>query len=159
MCIRDSEWPLPDPKAGEVRIRIHAISVNPVDVKMRLGRIPVELPTVLGRDVAGTIDVVGEGVTPFKRGDSVFAVLFGPRSNGAYAQYVSTHAAFVSLSQAASPIHKRPRWASPFELDIWRLDRSPLLARWGTFQFVALSARPEPARPPIGRSIRRPWRT
>ena len=48
--LRWSEWPLPEPKAGEVRIRVHAISVNPVDVKMRLGRIPVELPVVLGRD-------------------------------------------------------------------------------------------------------------
>lgn len=96
--LRWSEWPLPDPKAGEVRIKIHAISVNPTDVKMRLGRIPVELPTVPGRDVAGTIDALGEGVTRFKPGDSVFAVLFGPRSNGAYAQYVSTHASFVSLT-------------------------------------------------------------
>ena len=96
--LRWSERPLPDPKAGEVRIKIHAISVNPTDVKMRLGRIPVELPTVPGRDVAGTIDALGEGVTRFKPGDSVFAVLFGPRSNGAYAQYVSTHASFVSLT-------------------------------------------------------------
>lgn len=93
---RCSEWPLPTPKAGEVRIRIRAISVNPVDVKMRLGRIPVDVPAVLGRDVAGIVDAVGEGVTRFKAGDGVFAVLFGPRSNGAYAQYVSTPIAFVS---------------------------------------------------------------
>jgi NADPH:quinone reductase len=93
---RWSEWPLPTPKAGEVRIRIRAISVNPVDVKMRQGRIPVEVPAVLGRDVAGIVDAVGEGVTRFKTGDAVFAVLFGPRSNGAYAQYVSTPIAFVS---------------------------------------------------------------
>jgi len=90
------EWPMPEPNTGEVRIRIHAISVNPVDYKMRKGLIPGELPAVLGRDVAGTIDAVGEGVSDFNIGDAVVAVLFGPRSNGAYAEYVSTSSAFVS---------------------------------------------------------------
>jgi NADPH2:quinone reductase len=90
------DWPMPEPNAGEVRIRIHAISVNPVDYKMRKGLIPGDLPAVLGRDVAGTIDAVGEGVSDFKTGDAVVAVLFGPRSNGAYAEYVTTAAAFVS---------------------------------------------------------------
>ncbi len=90
------EFPIPEPKPGEVRIRIIAISVNPVDYKMRKGLIPVDLPAVLGRDAAGVIDAVGDGVTGFKIGDSVFAVLFGPRSNGAYAQYVTTDSNFVS---------------------------------------------------------------
>jgi NADPH2:quinone reductase len=45
--------------------------------------------------VAGTVETVGEGVVGFDAGDEVFAVLFGPRSNGAYAQYVSTPAPFV----------------------------------------------------------------
>ena len=53
------EWPVPEPKIGEVRIRIQAVSVNPVDYKMRKGLIPGDLPAVLGRDVAGTIDAVG----------------------------------------------------------------------------------------------------
>ncbi len=97
---RWSDWPLPDPKPGEVRIRIRAISVNPVDYKMRQGRISVEVPIVLGRDVAGTVDMLGEGVAEFGRGDRVFAVLFGPRSNGAYAQYVTTPTAFVSQTPA-----------------------------------------------------------
>jgi len=94
------DWPMPEPKNGEVRIRIQAVSVNPVDYKMRKGLIPGDLPVVLGRDVAGTIDAVGEGVSDFKPGDEVFAVLFGPRSNGAYAQYVATSAAFVSHKPA-----------------------------------------------------------
>jgi len=89
------DWPTPEVKAGEVLIRIQAVSVNPVDYKMRAGHLPIPLPDVLGRDVAGTVESVGEGVTEFKPGDEVFAVLFGPRSNGAYAQYVSTAAPFV----------------------------------------------------------------
>ena len=102
------DWPDPAPKPGEILIRIQAVSINPVDYKMRAGRLPIPLPDVLGRDVAGTVEHVGEGVDEFKSGDEVFAALFGPRSNGAYAQYVSTPAPFVcrkpkglSMQQAA----------------------------------------------------------
>ena len=94
--LRWKDWPLPEPKEREVRIRIRAVSVNPVDYKMRKGLLPIGLPDVLGRDVAGTVDAVGRGVTEFQPGDEVIAVLFGPRSNGAYAQFVVTSAAFVS---------------------------------------------------------------
>jgi NADPH2:quinone reductase len=68
---------------------------------MRKGFIPLPLPDVLGRDVAGTIDAVGNNVADFKVGDEVFAVLFGPRSNGAYAQYVATSHHFVSPKPAS----------------------------------------------------------
>ena len=91
------DWPMPAPKADEVCIRIQAISVNPVDYKMRKGLIPSELPVILGRDVAGTVDAVGDNVSDFQVGDEVFAVLFGSRSNGAYAQYVATSADFVNI--------------------------------------------------------------
>jgi len=91
------DWPDPQATPGEVLIRIQAVSINPVDYKMRSGRLPIPLPDVLGRDVAGTVETVGEGVSEFKAGDEVFAVLFGPRSNGAYAKYVSTPAPFVCL--------------------------------------------------------------
>lgn len=90
------EWPMPQPKAGEVRIQIKAISVNPVDTKMRNGAMGAELPMVLGRDVAGVVDAVGEGSEAFSPGEEVFAVLSGPRSNGAYAQYVTVPETFVA---------------------------------------------------------------
>jgi NADPH:quinone reductase-like Zn-dependent oxidoreductase len=81
--------PVPTPAAGEVRIRVHAASVNPVDWKIRSGRLqktsPVSLPYVPGRDVAGVIDAVGPGVTDWKVGDSVLAVLDG----GGFADYVT----------------------------------------------------------------------
>jgi NADPH:quinone reductase-like Zn-dependent oxidoreductase len=69
-----------DPKAGpgEVLVRLHAASINPVDFKMRSGaakdRFPVTFPGILGRDLAGIIREVGEGVTGFKAGDRVFAL-------------------------------------------------------------------------------------
>ena len=47
-AFRWSEWPTPTPAAGEVRIRINAVSINPVDWKMRRGLLDVPLPAVLG---------------------------------------------------------------------------------------------------------------
>ena len=102
---REGDLPLPEPKAGQVRIRIEAIALNPSDYKMRRGMLPGDLPAVLGRDVAGTIDAVGSGVTGFSPGQPVVAVLFGPRSNGAYAQTVVTHTDFVApMPTGADPL-------------------------------------------------------
>ncbi len=64
--------------AGEVLVRVSSTSVNPVDYKMRSGeaksRFPVEFPGIIGRDVAGVVRAVGEGVTKFAPGDKVFAL-------------------------------------------------------------------------------------
>jgi NADPH:quinone reductase-like Zn-dependent oxidoreductase len=70
----------PDPKAGpgEVLVAVRAISINPVDLKMRSGaakeRFPVTFPGVIGRDVAGVVRELGEGVENFAVGDRVFAL-------------------------------------------------------------------------------------
>ena len=68
----------PQPGPGEVRVRVLASSVNPVDWKMRSGeareRFPVAFPGILGRDVAGIVERLGEGVTAFAEGDKVFAL-------------------------------------------------------------------------------------
>ena len=68
----------PTPGPGEVRVRVLAASVNPVDWKMRSGeardRFPVEFPGILGRDVAGVVESLGPDVSGFKEGDKVFAL-------------------------------------------------------------------------------------
>ncbi len=70
----------PIAKEGEVLLRVAAASINPVDWKMRSGeakdRFPVEFPGILGRDVSGTVRVLGPGVTGFEPGDKVFALAF-----------------------------------------------------------------------------------
>jgi NADPH:quinone reductase-like Zn-dependent oxidoreductase len=70
----------PKPGEGEVLIRVQAVSVNPIDWKMRSGsardRFPLQLPAVLGRDVAGVVRELGSGVTGFAEGDRVFALAF-----------------------------------------------------------------------------------
>ena len=73
--LRYETIPDPQPRFGEIRIRVHAATVNRVlDVSVRAGaeahRHPV-LPLILGVDCAGVVDAVGEGVTRFKVGDHV----------------------------------------------------------------------------------------
>jgi NADPH:quinone reductase-like Zn-dependent oxidoreductase len=76
---------------GEVRVRVRATSVNPVDWKIRSGaskgRIDVELPAILGRDLAGEVEAVGEGVTGFTKGQRVMAL-----ANGTYAEFTTAKA-------------------------------------------------------------------
>jgi NADPH2:quinone reductase len=62
-------------KAGEVLVRVRASSVNPLDTKIRArqaAHAKQPLPAVLGLDMAGVVEEVGDGVTAFKRGDEVY---------------------------------------------------------------------------------------
>lgn len=70
----DVEIPKPDAPAGhDLLIRIEAVSVNPVDTKVRSPKPQVEAqPKVLGYDAAGVVEAVGENVTRFKPGDAVY---------------------------------------------------------------------------------------
>ncbi|MCC6071087.1 quinone oxidoreductase family protein [Massilia sp. GCM10020059] len=72
-----------DPGPGEARVRHHAIGINFIDVYFRTGLYPQPLPAGLGKEGAGVVEAVGEGVTEVKVGDRV-AYAGGP--NGAYAQ-------------------------------------------------------------------------
>jgi len=64
--------------ADEVLVRVRAISINPIDWKIRSGatrgRIDVTLPAILGRDLAGEVERAGEGVTGFTQGQRVMAL-------------------------------------------------------------------------------------
>src|SRR5689334_955208 len=86
------ERPIPDPIATEVRVRVQAAGVNPVDWKTRAGLgagAGWGLPLCLGWDVAGVVDAVGPGVTRFAVGDPVFGMPWFPRPAGAYAEFVT----------------------------------------------------------------------
>ena len=102
----------PEPKAGEVLVRVRAAGVNPIDWKIRRGMLrPVlrlRFPFVLGCDAAGEVERVGPGVTRFRPGDAVTAFL-SPGSGGGYAQYAvvkEIHAALkpssLSFPEAAA---------------------------------------------------------
>src|ERR1700758_117078 len=69
--------PDPRPRAGEIRIRVHAATVNRVlDVRLRAGtevHRAAALPLIPGVDCAGVVDAVGEGVTRWRVGERVAA--------------------------------------------------------------------------------------
>lgn len=87
--LQEQDWPKPEAKTGELLVRVHAASVNPVDYKIRTsGRwARVEPPWILGYDVSGVVEAVGHGVKDFRVGDDVFysPEIFGLQGcNGEY---------------------------------------------------------------------------
>lgn len=95
----------PSPNAGEILVKIQAISVNPADWHCLRGK-PVfsrftlgllkPNNTILGVDVAGDVEAVGSDVTEFKPGDAVFGNLLD-HGFGGFAEYVSAPAAAFAL--------------------------------------------------------------
>jgi NADPH:quinone reductase-like Zn-dependent oxidoreductase len=79
--LKCEDFPDPRPGRGEVLVAVRAASLNPIDWKMRSGaakeHFPVTFPAVLGRDVAGIVRELGEGVKDFAIGDRVFALAWG----------------------------------------------------------------------------------
>ncbi|MEV4087836.1 NADP-dependent oxidoreductase [Nonomuraea fuscirosea] len=80
----------PEPGFGQVLIATRAIGVNPVDVHVRSGALPLlgEPPFTLGWDVAGVVEAVGPGVSAFSEGDEVLGLLAMPGAGNTYAEYV-----------------------------------------------------------------------
>ncbi len=96
---------VPEPQAGQVRVRVAATGLNFVEVYHRKGQYPNLLPMTLGAEFAGVVDAVGEGVTDFHPGDRVGTA----NGIGGYAEYAIAPAAkllhvpaAISLEQAAA---------------------------------------------------------
>ncbi len=69
----DVEIPKPKPESHDLLVRVKAVSVNPVDTKIRAPKEKVEKsPKILGWDAAGIVEETGEDVTLFKKGDEVY---------------------------------------------------------------------------------------
>src|SRR6185436_8021774 len=83
------EAPRPDVRPGEALVRIAAASVNPFDAKVRAGSMhavmPLPFPAILGVDLAGTVEALGEGVA-LSVGDEVFG---RATRGGSYAEYAA----------------------------------------------------------------------
>ncbi len=81
----------PEPGTGELLVRVIASGTNPVDALLRAtgSGMGLQAPVILGADVSGVVEEVGAGVEEFEPGDEVYytAEIFGPGSNGAYAEY------------------------------------------------------------------------
>ena len=96
-AVRYEDVPLPEAGPGEVLVRARASSVNPVDWKTAEGsgqasKIWERFPLVLGWDLSGVVEAVGEGVDSYQPGDEVFGLVRFPQPGEAYAEYVAAPA-------------------------------------------------------------------
>lgn len=113
----------PEPKAGQLLVRVHAAGVNPLDWKIRDGagqRMGMTLPIGLGSEIAGTVEQLGEGVGDLKVGDAVFGII----RSGGFAEYAIAKAGEMALKPAnlgfieaaAVPLGALTAWQALFAL-------------------------------------------
>jgi NADPH:quinone reductase-like Zn-dependent oxidoreductase len=114
----------PEPQAGEVLVKVRVAAVNPADWKIRNGMgesLGFKLPLILGGDIAGTVEEVGDGVENFKPGDAVYGITVSSLSGG-YAEYAVAKADAIALkpeslsfeAAAAIPIGALTAWQAMF---------------------------------------------
>jgi len=88
--------PRPEPRPAQVLVRIGASSVNPLDIKIRAGQAGharQPLPAILGIDLAGVVEAVGDGVSAFRHGDEVYGMTGGVGGlQGSLAEYAAVDA-------------------------------------------------------------------
>lgn len=114
--------PRPQPKPGEVLVRVHASSINPMDWKLREGMMKdLPLPFTPGGDFSGVIEELGSGVSDFTRGQEVFGCT--PGSIGADAEFLVAPADTIAakpksldhLKTASVPLAAMTGWQALFE--------------------------------------------
>jgi len=113
--------PMPVPGRGQVRVRVRAAGINGIDWKVREGYLrevfPLQLPAVLGAELAGVVDAVGPDAGRFKLGDRVMGAVGGL---GAYAEFIvvderslaPTPDRLDDLHAAAMPVAAVAAWKS-----------------------------------------------
>ena len=95
--LRYEEIPMPEPGAGEARVKIEAVGLNYIDIYQRTGLYPIKTPFTLGMEGAGIVDAAGPNVTEVKKGDRVAYSMH----LGSYAEYAVVPAwKLVSLPRA-----------------------------------------------------------
>ncbi len=117
----------PEPRAGEVLVRVRAAGINPVDCFGRKFPLPGitagRLPYTLGWDIAGSVVALGEGVTQFALGDEVYGMPRFPGEAQAYSEYITSPVAGLALKpqrltyqEAASvPLAALTAWQALFD--------------------------------------------
>lgn len=100
------ELPDPHPGPGQVRIAVRAVGVNPIDWKMRAGMMGGDLPQTTGREAAGVVDELGEGVEDVAPGDRVFGFVGGAGAAefAVLADYAPIPASLDFAGAAALPV-------------------------------------------------------
>jgi len=108
----------PVPAAGEVLVSVRASGVNPLDTKIRAAKAAhaqQALPAILGIDMAGVVEELGEGVTSFRVGDEVYGMVGGVGGHqGTLAEYIAVDADFL----AGKPVSLSMREAAALPLAV-----------------------------------------
>ncbi|MCP2323939.1 NADPH:quinone reductase-like Zn-dependent oxidoreductase [Hamadaea flava] len=106
-----AEVPTPQPGPGEVLVKVQASSINGFDTAVAAGYLAGMMehryPVVLGKDFAGTVEAVGDGVTRFTVGDAVFGVVTKPfLGDGGFGEYVTVpvEIGIAALPEGADPV-------------------------------------------------------
>ncbi|MGD8701279.1 MAG: NADP-dependent oxidoreductase [Desulfosarcina sp.] len=99
--LKIADLPTPEIGEGEVLVRIRAAGVNPVDWKIREGRLsdlfPHQFPLIPGWDMAGVVEAVGHSARRFAPGDEVYAYARRPVvQQGTYAEYIALPESYLS---------------------------------------------------------------
>lgn len=136
--------PIPKVSQGEVRVRVHAIGLNPPDWYLRDGykALPpewqpkVDFPMILGTDISGVVDAVAEDVTAFNIGDEVYSMVRFPTGmmgeSKAYAEYVTVPVSELALKPtgidhvhaAGAPMSLLTAWQ--FLIEVGHYEPNPL---------------------------------
>ena len=125
-----AQAPVPEPREGEVVIRVHGAGLNPIDWKTRKGlgfaarQIENRLPWTPGYDAAGEVVAVAEGVTTLAPGDRVMGMVGFPAGGGAYAEYTLARADELAIvpdeldlvTAGAVPLAALTAWQALFEV-------------------------------------------
>jgi len=116
--------PVPEPKTGQVLVRVHAASINPIDYKLASGTMrqfmPLNFPWTPGGDFSGVIEAVGPDVTDVKKGDAVYG---NTPHGGSYAQFVVASANLIApkpaklsdVEAASVPLAAQTAWQGLFD--------------------------------------------
>ena len=120
-----TELPIPDISDNEVLVKIKAFSINPVDIKTRLGRghasrLKEYNPIILGWDISGVVTKTGKSVTAIKKDDEVFGMVNFPGHGKAYAEFVAAPASHLAL-KPANVSHEEAAAASLAALTAWQI--------------------------------------
>lgn len=113
----------PEPRSGEMLVKVQAAGVNPIDWKIRSGagqRLGLTLPIGMGGELVGTVETLGDGVDAFEIGDAVFGMVH----TGGFAEYAVAKAADMArppvnldvVQAAALPLAGSTAWQAMFDL-------------------------------------------
>jgi NADPH:quinone reductase len=130
--IKVGELPRPVPGPGQVLLRVHAVALNPIDLYIRSGLVPMPLsfPYIIGCDVAGSVEETGAGCTRFQKGDRVWGSNQGLLGRqGVAAEYAVVDESWLYPTPALLP-----------DTDAAAMALVGITAHLGLFQFGQLKA-------------------